>query len=104
MQLPYLVDWSPRQRRHKLAWWLLAPRWLPQVEGWDVDSRKFPLHEDCKVYRIQEDSKDQQEGGETNNFASNEYREVVNLSGLVVYNGSKHKGRNNNAAERKRKQ
>ena len=25
----------------------------------------------------------------TNNFAPNEYREVVNLSGLVVYKGSK---------------
>ena len=40
-----------------------APHWLPQVEGWDVDSSKFPLHEDSKVYRIQEDSKDQQVGG-----------------------------------------
>ena len=29
---------------------------------------------------------------ETNNFAPNEYREVVNLSGLVVYKGSKRKG------------
>ena len=67
-------------------------------------SSKFLLHEDCKVYRVQEDSKDQQEGGETsmspfeinyslnldlytdtNNFAPNEYREVVNLSILVVY-------------------
>ena len=28
-----------------------------------------------------------------NNFAPNELREVVNLSGLVVYNGSKHKGK-----------
>ena len=28
----------------------------------------------------------------TNNFAPNEFREVVNLSGLVVYKGSKHKG------------
>ena len=27
----------------------------------------------------------------TNNFAPNEFREVVNLSGLVVYKGSKHK-------------
>ena len=31
----------------------------------------------------------------TNNFAPNEFREVVNLSGLVVYKGSKHKGNNN---------
>lgn len=30
---------------------LLAPRWLPQVEGGDVVSSKFPLHGDCKVYR-----------------------------------------------------
>ena len=29
---------------------------------------------------------------ETNNFAPNEFREVVNLSGLVVYKGSKCKG------------
>ena len=29
----------------------------------------------------------------TNNFAPNEYREVVNLSGPVVYKGSKHKGK-----------
>src|SRR3954470_19054440 len=29
-----------------------------------------------------------------NNFAPNEFREVVNLSGLVVYKGSKHKGGN----------
>ena len=28
----------------------------------------------------------------TNNFAPNEFREVVNLSGLVVYKGSKRKG------------
>ena len=27
-----------------------------------------------------------------NNFAPNEYRGVVNPSGLVVYKGSKHKG------------
>ena len=27
----------------------------------------------------------------TNNFAPKEFREVVNLSGLVVYKGSKHK-------------
>ena len=26
-----------------------------------------------------------------NNFAPNEFREVVNLSGLVIYKGSKHK-------------
>ena len=58
----------------------------------------------------------QQEGGEVNNgavyniegcflhldlhtkaknFAPNEFREVVNLSGLLVYKGSKHKGNNN---------
>ena len=62
----------------------------------------------------------QQEGGETsnasseryhsfnldlhtdaNNFAPNEFREVVNLSDLVVYKGSKYKGNNNCAAERK---
>ena len=63
---------------------------------------------------------DQQEGGETsnapferyhsfnldlhtdaNNFAPNEFREVVNLSVLAVYKGSKHKGNNNGATERK---
>ena len=31
---------------------------------------------------------------DTNNFAPNEFREVVNLSGLAVYKGSKHKGGN----------
>ena len=30
----------------------------------------------------------------TNNFAPNGFREVVNLSGLVVYKGSKRKGGN----------
>ena len=45
MQLPYLEEWSPRQRRQKFAWWhwSSAPRWLPQVEGWEVVSSKFPL-------------------------------------------------------------
>ena len=39
---------------------------------------------------------------ETNNFAPNEFREFVNLSGLFVYKGSKHKGGNSNGAtERK---
>ena len=32
---------------------------------------------------------------DANNFAPNEFREVVNLSGLVVYKGLKHKGGNN---------
>ena len=31
----------------------------------------------------------------TNNFAPNKFREVVNLSGLVVYKGSKRKGNSN---------
>ena len=45
MQLPYLEEWSPRQRHQKFAWWhwSSAPRWLPQVEGWEVVSSKFPL-------------------------------------------------------------
>ena len=30
---------------------LLAPRWIPQVEGGDVVSSKFASHKDCKVYR-----------------------------------------------------
>ena len=32
---------------------------------------------------------------ETNNFAPNEFREVVNLSGLVVYKGSNTSGNSN---------
>ena len=80
-----------------------APRWLPQVEGWDVDSGEFPLHEDCKACRIQEDSKDQQEGGQTskasfeinysldldlhtkaNNFAPNE-SERLSISLVLLF-------------------
>ena len=49
MQLPYLVDWSPRQRRQKLAWWILAPRWLPQVEGLRCSVAVISLGEDTKV-------------------------------------------------------
>ena len=30
---------------------------------------------------------------DANNFSPNEFIEVVNLSGLVVYKGSKHKGK-----------
>ena len=30
---------------------------------------------------------------DANNFAPNEFREVVNLSGLAVYKGSKHRGK-----------
>ena len=37
----------------------------------------------------------------TNNFDPNEFREVVNLSGLVVYKGSNTKGEIIVAAERK---
>ena len=38
---------------------------------------------------------------ERNNFAPNEFREVVNLSGLAVYKGSNTKGKSNSATERK---
>ena len=34
---------------------------------------------------------------DANNFAPNEFREVLNLSGLAVYRGSKHKGGNSNS-------
>ena len=37
----------------------------------------------------------------TNNFAPNEYREVVNLFGIVVYKGSKHKREGNGDYNRK---
>ena len=41
---------------------------------------------------------------DTTKFAPNEYKEVVNLSGLVVYKGSNAKGNNNNATKGKVKQ
>ena len=41
---------------------------------------------------------------DTNNFAPNEYREVVNLSGLAVYKGSNAKGNSDNATKGKVKQ
>ena len=37
----------------------------------------------------------------TNNFAPNEYREVVNLSGLVVYKGSNARVESNSDCDRK---
>ena len=37
----------------------------------------------------------------TNNFAPNEYREVVNLSGLVVYKGSNTRVESNSDCNRK---
>ena len=75
-------------------------------------SSKFPLHEDCKVYRIRRipsstrrrQSKQWRRykpkvvhltwtcTQDTNNFAANEFTEVVNLSGLAVYKGSNRKG------------
>ena len=38
---------------------------------------------------------------DTNNIAPNEYREVVNLSGLAVYKGSNAKGNSDNATKGK---
>ena len=82
------------------------------MEGYDVDSSKFPLtleHRLMSPIELQE----QQEGGEvkngivynlegcflhmalhtsTNNIFPKNFRKVVNLFGLVVYKGSKHKG------------
>ena len=40
----------------------------------------------------------------TNNFAPNEYREVVNLSGLVVYKGSNTRVESNSDCNRKVKE
>ena len=77
-------------------WWLLAPRWLPQVEGLRCSVAVISLSEDTKVIEpvgLQE----LQEGvtaldvdlqTDTNNFAPNEYRGVVNSSSLAVYKGS----------------
>ena len=87
---------------------ITPPRWLPQVEGYDADSEKF-----CRwrykglspvgLTEIQEGDngarnyfglRRQNLGGcqdlhtETNNFAPNEYRGVVNSSGLAVSKGS----------------
>src|SRR3954468_22515386 len=80
------------------------PRWLPQVEGLRCSVAVISLGEDTKVIKpvgLQEI----QVGGNcarnclrrgvvvdlhtaTNNFAPNEYRGVVNSSGLAVYKGS----------------
>ena len=81
------------------------------MEGYDVDSSKFPL---TKIPRfVSGGLQEIQVGGEvnngavhnrgclldldlhttTNNFAPNEFREVVNLSGLVVYKGQNTSGK-----------
>ena len=82
------------------------------MEGYDVDSSKFPS---AKIPRLRSTSRTpnsssrwQSDNGAvhnsrlltlpgpahtTNNFAPNEFREVVNLSGLVVYKGSNTSGK-----------
>src|SRR4051812_6056581 len=87
---------------------LLAPRWLPQVEGSDVLQHQVSLSKDDKVEYRPVGLQERQEGGKVNNgavhnsrlltspgpahttsnFAPNEYRGVVNSSGLAVYKGS----------------
>ena len=78
------------------------------MEGYDVDSSKISLGKDTKVEIEPVGLQVLRVGGKvnngavhnsrlltlpgpahtTNNFAPNEFREVVNLSGLVVYKGS----------------
>src|ERR1041385_677834 len=74
-----------------------SPRWLPQVEGEMQCSSKFPL---AKMLRLSIEPVGLQEiqvavtalavdlHTDTNNFAPNEYRGVVNSSVLAVYKGS----------------
>ena len=49
-------------------WWvqITPPRWLPQVEGYDADSGKFPLTWEDRVMSPVE-LQAQQEGGEVSN-------------------------------------
>src|SRR4051812_25285640 len=74
-----------------------SPRWLPQVECEMQCSSKFPL---AKMLRLSIEPVglleiqvgvtvlDVDLHTDTNNFAPNEYRGVVNSSGLAVYKGS----------------
>src|ERR1041384_1488634 len=86
----------------------LVPRWLPQVEGEMQCSGKFPLQryqglsparlprytkrwqrrQKLQWHRICSDVGLTWTCKQANNFAPNEYRGVVNSSGLVVYKGS----------------
>ena len=82
------------------------------MEDYDVDSSKFPSVKIAKFVssRIPSSTRRWQENNgavlnlevayltwtctlDANNFAPNEFREVVNLSGLVVYKGSNTKGK-----------
>ena len=74
-----------------------SPRWLPQVEGEMQCSSNFPL---AKMLRLSIELVGLQEiqvgvtaldvdlHTDTNNFAPNEFKGVVNSSGLAVYKGS----------------
>ena len=104
MKLPYPQEWSPRQRRQKILLdGPLTPRWLPQVEGLRCGvAEVFPWQTyqgsispetpsfNKKVSTANGAGISNQRGPahNTNNFVPNEYREVVNPSGLVVYKGS----------------
>ena len=49
MQLPYLVDWSPRQRRQKLALMASRPSLVTPSGRFDVAQQQVSLSEDAKV-------------------------------------------------------
>src|SRR4051812_45432341 len=82
----------------------LAPHWLPQVEGLRCSVAAISLGEDTKVIEPVGLAEIQVGGNGArnclrrgvvmdlhttpNNFAPNEYRGVVNSSGLAVYKGS----------------
>ena len=103
MQLPYPEEWSPRQRRQKTGLMSFSP--LVGYPKWKVEmqcSGSLPL---AKMPRIDFPetpgfnkkvptangagiSNQRGPAHNTNNFVPNEYREVVNPSGLVVYKGS----------------
>ena len=92
------------------------------MEGYDVDSSRISLGKDTKVEIEPVGLQVLREGGKVNNGAVHnrgcllyldlhtqqvtlfptKFREVVNLSGLVVYKGSNTRG-NKSATEKKRK-
>ena len=88
MQLPYLVDWSPRQRRQKTCWWqesvntLLATLVTPSA-GLDIVQRQvFPWQRyqglsPVGLRRIQE-------GGKVNNGVKMDRGPVIFTSDVFL--------------------
>src|SRR3954469_22958913 len=106
MQLPYLEEWSPRQRRQKIPLMASRPslvtpsgRFEMQRSGsfpWQRYQGSNPQRLPISTRRCQSltapcISNQRGPAHKTNTFVPNEYREVVNPSGLIVYKGSKRK-------------